>query len=216
MRRVSHAAALFGALGWLIAAVASPASSAEEVDHYVLALSWSPTYCADRDPSDAPLQCGLEADRTFIVHGFWPNGRQSEPEYCPTDQRPPGRRLVNSVLDLMPSRGLIAYQWRKHGACSQLSADAYFDLMRRAAARVRIPAGLAAIDRSISVRPGVLREAFLRTNPDLREDDFYIRCKSDELVDVRICLSPQLDFVNCPNVRARRCRSRLLDIDPPR
>ncbi|WMS41609.1 ribonuclease T [Acuticoccus sp. MNP-M23] len=192
------------------------AGADDPVDHYILALSWSPTYCAGRAPSDAPLQCALDADRTFIVHGLWPNTRRDAPEFCRTRERRPSRRLINSMLDIMPSRGLIGYQWKKHGTCSGLRPDAYFDLMRRAAAKVQIPAGLQMINQPLSVRPAVLREAFLRANPAMDESDFYVRCRGDDLIDVRICLSPALGFVACPNVRARRCRSRLLEIDPPR
>lgn len=218
MHHTRHVIALVVTLASLClgSAFGTPARSADPVDHYILALSWSPTFCAGRAPSDAPLQCALDADRTFIVHGLWPNTQRHAPEFCSTTERPPARSLIDSMLDLMPSRGLIAYQWKKHGVCSSLGANAYFELMRRAADKVQIPAGLRTINRTLSVRPKVLREAFMRANPTLRESDFYLRCKSNELVDVRICLSPTLDFVACPNVRARRCRSRLLAVDPPR
>ena len=37
---------------------------------------------------------------------------------------------VRDMLDIMPSRGLVRHQWRKHGSCSGLSPDRYFDLTR--------------------------------------------------------------------------------------
>lgn len=207
--------ALFAAALALAASGGAPALSAD-VDHYVLALSWSPTYCASRDPRDEPLQCALDADHTFIVHGLWPNTARSAPANCHTRARAPSRRTVDGMLDLMPDPGLVRYQWRKHGTCSNLSARDYFETVRRAAAAVTVPPGLATLRKAIKVRPEVLREAFLRANPGLPEDGIYIACRGEDLVDVRICLTPSLDFRDCPRVRNRRCRTPVLDVEPPR
>ena len=88
--------------------------------------------------------------------------------------------------------------------------------VRRAAAAVTVPPGLATLRKAIKVRPDVLREAFLRANPGLPEDGIYIACRGEDLVDVRICLTPSLDFRDCPRVRNRRCRTPVLDVEPPR
>lgn len=204
------------ALAALILAGLAPAGAAERVDHYVLALSWSPTYCASRKPADEPLQCGLDADRTFIVHGLWPNTADAAPSYCRTGARPPSRRVVDGVLDIMPSPGLVRYQWKKHGTCSNLSPADYFAVMRRAREKVQVPAGLATIRETIRVRPEVLRAAFLKANPGMKEDGIYIACRGDDLVDVRICLTPDLGFRACPGVARQRCRTKVLEVDPPR
>ena len=44
---------------------------AGEFDFYVLSLSWSPTFCADKGDGNRG-QCGIEKDFRFIVHGLWP------------------------------------------------------------------------------------------------------------------------------------------------
>lgn len=206
----------FGLLAVLLGLALPATVRAEPVDHYVLALSWSPTYCESRSPRDAPLQCALDADRTFIVHGLWPNTAYSAPSDCRTSARPPSRRTVRDMLDIMPSEGLVRYQWRKHGTCSDLDAADYFDTVRAAAARVSVPAGLSTIREAIRVRPEILRQAFIKANPGLPADGIYIACRGDSLVDVRICLTPDLSFRDCPRVERRRCRTRLLEIDPPR
>ncbi|XWN32346.1 MAG: ribonuclease T2 [Devosia sp.] len=189
---------------------------AQEVDHYVLSLSWSPSYCA-REGDDAPnLQCGADKDFGFIVHGLWPNTANDTPSFCHNRPRNPPRRVVNSMLDIMPSRGLIRHQWRKHGTCSGLSQSAYFDTVRRAYEAVEIPPRLEALEADISVAPEVMRAAFRAINPTLPEDGIYVRCRGPELVDVRLCLTPDLAFRGCPRVRDKRCRTRLLDVPAPR
>ena len=40
----------------------------------------------------------------------------------------------------MPAPGLIYSQWDKHGTCSGLSAEAYFETVRKSRAAVKIPA----------------------------------------------------------------------------
>lgn len=205
------------AIAAIVALAALPGGlSAAPVDHYVLALSWSPTYCASRDPTREPLQCGLDADRTFIVHGLWPNTADAAPSNCRTRHPAPTRAQVRSVLDIMPSEGLVRYQWKKHGTCSGLTAADYFAAMRAAYERVTIPAGLATIRQSLRVRPAVLREAFERANSGLPADGILIACRGDDLVDVRICLTPSLDFRDCPRAARRRCRAPMLEVDPPR
>jgi ribonuclease T2 len=206
-----RAAAL--ALLSLLVAPAAPAG-AQAVDHYLLALSWSPTFCETADRERERLQCDPSADFTFIVHGLWPTTAGDSPAYCRRGGGP-SRRTARAMLDIMPSPGLIAHQWRKHGTCSGLDADDYFATVRRAFEAVTIPAGLATLSEDIDVAPEVLREAFLRTNPGLSEDGIFVRCRSDQLVEVRICMTPDLAFRPCPGIERRRCRSPLLDVPAP-
>jgi len=39
--------------------------------------------------------------------------------------------VVGSVLDVMPSPGLIFHEWDRHGTCSGLSPHAYFEAVQR-------------------------------------------------------------------------------------
>lgn len=205
---VAWALTLFGALAAALPAAAQP------VDQYVLALSWSPAFCARADPERNRLQCDPDADRTFIVHGLWPNTRTDKPANCPATTPDPGPDLVDSMLDVTPSRSLLRYQWKKHGRCSGLDAARYLATVRAAAEMVRIPPGLATIRDDLTVAPDVLRDAFQAANPGLPEDGVFVRCRRDELVEVRVCLSPELAFEECRQP-PRRCDSRLLDVAAP-
>src|SRR5262245_12923559 len=74
-----------------------------QFDFYLLALSWSPTFCeASAEKGRAPKeQCGVRP-YSFVVHGLWPQYERGFPEFC---QNPPprlDRRIVSTMLDLMP------------------------------------------------------------------------------------------------------------------
>ena len=42
-----------------------------DFDFYVMALSWSPDYCASNGSND-PQQCSIGKKLDFVLHGLWP------------------------------------------------------------------------------------------------------------------------------------------------
>lgn len=198
----------------LLALAAALPAAAQDVDHYVLALSWSPTFCDTPAAGRERLQCDADADRTFVVHGLWPNDADgTSPEDCRGDR--PTRRELDGVLDIMPSPGLVRHEWNKHGTCSGLSPRDYFATLRAAYERVAVPPGLATLRRDAEVRPAVLLEAFLAANPGLAQDGIALRCEGERLEEVRVCLTPDLSFRACPAGRRESCRTRLVDVPAP-
>ena len=102
-------------------------------DYYLVALSWSPTWC-ESNPHDRE-QCGARG-YGFVLHGLWPqHERGGGPQDCATRERPDAA-TVERTLAFMPSRRLIDHEWRAHGACSGLDATSYFALSDRAYAAV--------------------------------------------------------------------------------
>src|SRR5262245_56191532 len=144
--RLAHAtaAALSFTLLFAIAALAQDRRQSEpgQFDYYVLALSWSPSYCEarqDRSPNRTlDRQCGGRPF-SFVVHGLWPQYDRGFPSYCQVPAPRLNRNIVGSMLDLMPSPRLIFHEWDQHGTCSGLSPRAYFDGVRKARAGVKIP-----------------------------------------------------------------------------
>src|SRR3954469_11253199 len=125
-----------------------------QFDYYVLALSWSPSFCegsAERG-REQKEQCGARP-YSFVVHGLWPQYERGFPEYCQQPSPRLDRNIVASMLDLMPGTRLVYHEWDRHGTCSGLSARAYFDAVRKARATVKIPAEYLDIKESLTVTP---------------------------------------------------------------
>lgn len=194
-------AALFG-----IISAASAEDTAGDFDFYVLALSWSPTYCTiESSPDEA--QCGIER-HGFIVHGLWPQYERGYPEYCRSSMSDRvSASAAGAIYDIMPSIGLIRYQWRKHGICTGLSQTDYFALTRLAFDKIAIPDELAAPDRVLTLNPAAIESAFVSANRGLSPRGMAVTCEQGHLDEVRICLTKALDFRTCPEVDRSGCRA---------
>jgi len=112
---------------------------AGEFDYYVLALSWSPNWCALEGDAKGSDQCEAKNDHGWILHGLWPQFERGWPSYCNTRKRNPSRRDTAAMADIMGTGGLAWHQWNKHGRCSGLSSDDYYALSREAYGRVARP-----------------------------------------------------------------------------
>jgi len=188
-----------------------------QFDFYVLALSWSPSFCEAAGERGTPprQQCGARP-YSFVVHGLWPQYEHGFPEFC--RQPPPrlDRNIVSAMLDLMPAPRLIFNEWDKHGTCSGLSANAYFATIRKARAQVKIPEAYLELTEPLTVTPDEVEEAFVSANPGLTRDAIAVTCDSRRLGEVRICLGKDLRFRACPDIDARACRREQLVMPPLR
>jgi ribonuclease T2 len=194
--------------------IASPAFAedvAGDFDFYVLALSWSPTYCTiEGSPDEA--QCGIKR-HGFIVHGLWPQYERGYPEYCRSSMNDRvSAGAASTMYDIMPSIGLIRYQWRKHGLCTGLGEADYFALTRLAFEKISIPKEYAAPDRVLTVKPTAVESAFLSANPGLSPRGIAVTCQEGFLGDVRICLTRDLEFRECREVDAGACRASRISV----
>jgi ribonuclease T2 len=178
-------------------------------DYYVLALSWSPSWCAasrERDPGRAPDQQCSGRPFAFVVHGLWPQYEHGFPAYCQVPAPRLDHASVGAALDLMPSPHLVFHEWDRHGTCTGLSPHAFFDTMRKARAVVKIPQPYLALDKPITVTPAEVTDAFLKANPSLKADDIAVACDRKRLTEVRVCMTKEFGFRACPEVTQRACR----------
>ncbi len=183
-------------------------------DYYVLALSWSPTWCALEGDARGAEQC--ETDHGWILHGLWPQYHRGYPSYCPSSARPPSRAQTGAMADIMGSGGLAWHQWKKHGSCSGLSAEEYFSLSREAYGRVTRPEVLRRLDEPVTLPATVIEDAFLQANPGLEPDMLTITCRAGRIQEARLCLSRDLDPVPCGSDVVRDCSLDNALFDPVR
>jgi ribonuclease T2 len=189
-----------------------------EFDFYVLALSWSPSFCeaaAERGNSGrSQVQC--ERPYSFVVHGLWPQYERGFPEYCQRPSPRLDRNIMTSMLDLMPAPGLIFNEWDKHGTCSGLGARAYFESVRKARAAVKIPEEFLQLSEQKTIAPGDLEAAFIKVNPGLSSSAISVTCSSRRLSEVRVCLSKDMQFRACEEIDRRACRRDEVVMPPVR
>ncbi len=178
---------------------------AGDFDYYVLSLSWTPTWCAIEGDARGSEQCDPGQGYGFTLHGLWPQYDIGWPSYCPTVERNPSRGMTGDMVDIMGSSGLAWHQWNKHGVCSGLSASDYFALSRLAYDSVTRPQLLRDLDREVRLPAEVIEEAFLQENPELADDMMAVTCRDGRVQEIRICLSRELEPMECGRDVARDC-----------
>lgn len=190
--------------------------SAGEFDYYVMALSWSPNWCAIEGDAKGSPQCDASEDFGWVLHGLWPQYHRGWPEDCPTTERNPPRWLSQGMADIMGTSGLAWYQWKKHGRCSGLSAEEYYALSRRAYDSVTRPAVFRKLDKPVKLPASVVEDAFLKANPGLEADMLTITCRDGYIQEARVCLSKDLAPVPCGRDVIRDCSLGDARFDPLR
>jgi ribonuclease T2 len=187
-------------------------------DFYVLALSWSPTFCQETAERgrEQHEQCGVGRPYAFVVHGLWPQYERGFPRDCQVPAPRLNREIMSSMLDLMPAPRLVYNEWDRHGTCSGLAAQAYFDLVRKARAAVKIPEAYSAPQSTLTVSPDEVEEAFALANPGLPRTGIAVTCGGTRLGEVRICMGKDLRFRECPELDRRACRRDKLVVPPVR
>jgi len=221
---VRHLSALLAvlalALSWPASAQDLRQNAPGQFDFYVLALSWSPSFCeAARERGNSgrsqQIQCGGRP-YSFVVHGLWPQYERGFPDYCQRPSPRLARNIVNAMLDLMPAPGLIYSEWDKHGTCSGLGPRDYFEAIRKARAGIKIPPEFLQLSEPKTVAPAEVEAAFIKANPGLTEQGIAVTCDRTRLSEVRICLTRDLQFRACDEIDRRACRRRTVLMPPLR
>ena len=182
----------------------------DDFDFYVLALSWSASFCERKGWE--PKQCQSGRNPGFVVHGLWPQYDHGYPKACHALIRPPVQAIKRHI-NLFPDEGLARYEWRQHGTCSGKSPAAYFDDVSRAKRAINIPDGFIAPRHGRWVSPSDILEKFYDSNQGLRSGMIAINCPGKQLAEIRICVSKDIKaFTSCPQVSRASCRSDMIYI----
>jgi ribonuclease T2 len=179
--------------------ITAPAQPPPRFDYYLLSLSWSPEHCATH-PADKSPQCAGPRQYGFIVHGLWPNNLNGRhPQNC-AGPRIDASRVSSDVREIMPSSDLVKHEWEKHGRCSGLSQDGYFQKVLAAWAAVAIPAEFRAPRTRVEFKPAELRARFAASNPAFLPAAFTVKSDGRFLQEIRVCLTKELASRACPNL----------------
>jgi len=196
---------------------------AGDFDYYALVLSWSPSHCATPKGRRDRTQCSPRSGRgfSFVLHGLWPQYERGYPEKCRTRYRPfVSRPTISSMMDIMPSKGLIIHEYRKHGTCSGLVPQDYFDLSRKLYDKIKIPAAYRGPTKEQFVSPQNLVAQFTAANPELKSDMMGVVCRGsgNRLREIRICFSKDGNFRSCGKNETQRklCRAKRMFVPPVR
>jgi len=189
-------------------------------DYFTLSLSWSPTYCGSPAGTDDQQQCSPGRRYAFVVHGLWPQYERGWPESCATRETWVDQKIIDSMLDIMPSKKLIIHEWKKHGSCAGVSVADYFRATRLLFKRVRIPARYLSPTDTIMTTPEQLVTDFVKTNRNLSADMISVQCGNaldrGRLSELRICLDRRGNFSQCGANEDRQCRAKTLVMPPVR
>lgn len=169
---------------------------------YTLALSWSPDYCRGRESrrTDA-LQCSGDNGRFgFVVHGLWPEGRSTWPQWCPTQHKPTAKTLAANMC-MSPSARLQARQWAKHGSCMTRRPDTYFKVTRILWKSLRLP-NMDDLSRNDGLTAGDIRRSFADINPLWEPDMVGIELDRRGWVEeLRLCYAKNFMPTRCERRR---------------
>ncbi len=181
-------------------------------DYYLLSLSIAPSFCALSPSNAAKAECRALTAADFLrtpltVHGLWPNRANvsvnRQPQDCdgPSLDSLPGALRTELGRYMPAGPGLAQYEWRKHGACSGLSPEAYFTDVANLARHANDTIGAAMRDAGMFgrvVRIADLLAAVGKRDPGL-PSAIIVNCRSPRgggqaLIDeIRVTLSK--DFV---------------------
>jgi ribonuclease T2 len=216
-----------------------------DFDYYLLSLSWSPTYCSGRERAEGwrdrtdddgdresrfgrggygrgggDDECSAARPYAFVLHGLWPQyERKGWPEFCEGVIRPwvPGE-IIDSMMDIMPSKRLVINEYKKHGVCSGLEPSKYFESARQAYRSIHIPEEFRDLSQPLSATPEDIKSAFLKANSQLTGEMVQIVCSRDLLREVRVCLSKDLNPRPCSRIEQNRrlCTYSTVTLPPVR
>ncbi len=180
---------------------------------YTLAASWSPEFCKGREmEARHRTQCsGRNGRFGFVAHGLWPDGRGTWPQWCST-QRTVSSAEARKNMCMMPSARLIASQWRKHGSCMARRPETYFKVTRILWNSIRFP-DADRLSRDDDLTAGMLRDAFLRANPDWPRQAVGLNInRRGWLRELRLCYGKDFMPKACDNRRFGANDSRKIKI----
>ncbi len=188
----------------------SPRGTAGDFDFYVLSLSWSPQHCSTPAGEHDGEQCGGSRQYNFVVHGLWPQyDPRGWPQSCGGDASV-SPALIQQMLPLMPSKKLIRHEYEKHGTCSGLGQEKYFQTVKQARGKLSIPKDYESPRAAVRTSPAAIKTKFVASNTGLSPDMLGITCSGRFLQEVDVCFTKDLNFRACGRGVRESCPDELI------
>jgi len=176
-----------------------------EFDYYLLALSWSPAFCASPAGQKESKKEQCSANFGFVIHGLWPQfSAGGWPENCIEDAEDvdSDNALIAQTGPLQIPKGdlgFLDHEWKKHGTCDSASQVEYFRDTATAASRVTIPKEIASPNEERRISVQRLRDELINSNKGLSADAIEVNFdRSGKLItEIHICLSKKFEFTPC-------------------
>jgi len=185
-------------------------------DSYALALSWSPQFCSSVNPNSGKYahQC-RKNNFKFVVHGLWPQIKTAKnkcehPRNCETSAV--DQSIIKQMMCMMPSESLIQGEWQKHGTCSGMSTQAYFDQTAQLWNRLNKPDVEALLDAQGMTSGYDIVSAFVAANPKsgLTRSAVSVSVTEGALEEVLICYDLQFRYAACkPGQKSSKVKIRV-------
>lgn len=192
----------------------------------VLALAWSPTYCASPSGRADREECAGTHKYGFIAHGLWPQfSRGSGASHgCTGEVTGLTDKSVEKVTGIIPSHKLMAHEWEKHGTCFGTDAATYFGKTREAWDKLVIPPMFKSAPKDMAVTADQVRQAFVAANPGLPAQAVTVACRKirpkaaakdardakteapQYFSEVHVCMDNALNFQACGSAVKDRCK----------
>lgn len=197
----------------------APGNVSGDFDFYVLALSWSPDFCAGPGGKNSE-QCGPGTNPGFVLHGLWPQYQKGFPQNCSSAPFP--SPLKREFSGLFPNDRLYAHEWRRHGTCSALSPREYLTLAQKLKQAAPLPPRYGHLREPVRTTPAALRKEFKAVGAGLPDNGMAVFCSGSGrfLKEVFLCYNrvgkPSACSSEILSRSARSCRQTDFLIRPGR
>jgi ribonuclease T2 len=173
-----------------------PTNQLSEFDYFVLALSWSPDYCATNGNND-PQQCSLGKKLDFVLHGLWPQYDQGYPSNCSNEKMPGSVKA--QFPGIYPNDKLFDHEWEKHGTCTGLTPMEYLQVGKALKESVIIPSEFRSPENPFRTNPDQLKALFAQANLGFSEASIEVSCSSSGryLKEIYVCFSLEGSATAC-------------------
>lgn len=191
-------------------AVTSAVFPGGDFDYFVMALSWSPDYCATDGQNDGQ-QCAIGRQLGFVLHGLWPQYDQGYPSFCTNESF--DSQMKNEFRGLFPNDNLFSHEWEKHGTCSGLTQEQYFVFSKQLKESVIIPDPFKKPQTAFRSTSTEIQKAFSASNPQYSSSSVAVYCSSNGryLKEIFVCFAKDGQPMDCSSdvlkKAAKSCQS---------